>query len=442
MPTLTATPSFALQPTPVAIRGEGFDPGERITLQSTLTDDAGVRWCAHGVFVADAHGMIDLATAPSEEGSFTGVDPSGLLWSMQPPGGTDRRFMIDATERAHKLGQPHLDPIKPIVVELQALAGSALRARTTLTLERLVEGIDLLPLRDGRLRGMVFRWRDRSRPRGAIVSLTGSGGGVEMGFAPVLASLGYDVVSLAYFAYEDLPTTIAATPLEYFEEGFEWIRRELGAQRIAVQGASRGGELTLVLASYLPEHLSGALAIVPMYASSAGWDAEKGVAGPSWTFRGQEVPYAASRNLPSLAQMKAEGESLPLGCALTPYYRADLDQPEVREQAALPVERFKGRLLMISGQDDQMWPCQWGADRVVNRLRARGHPHPFQHLALPETGHWTPLPNQVTTFTPAVFHSLANVFLACGGNPAATARTSRLTWDAMVAHYAAIFRSS
>ena len=63
MPTLTATPSFALQPTPVAIRGEGFDPGERITLQSTLTDDAGVRWCAHGVFVADVHGMIDLATA-------------------------------------------------------------------------------------------------------------------------------------------------------------------------------------------------------------------------------------------------------------------------------------------------------------------------------------------------------------------------------------------
>jgi hypothetical protein len=41
-----------------------------------------------------------------------------------------------------------------------------------------------------------------------------------------------------------------------------------------------------------------------------------------------------------------------------------------------------------------------------------------------------------------VYHSLANVFLACGGNPAATARTSRLTWDALVSHYAAVFEES
>ncbi|MFO0450155.1 MAG: alpha/beta fold hydrolase, partial [Pseudomonadota bacterium] len=269
---------------------------------------------------------------------------------------------------------------------------------------------------------------------------TGSGGGVETSYAPVLASLGYDVLSLAYFAYEDLPTTISRLPLEYFAEGFEWMRREFGARRTAVQGASRGGELTVALASYLPQYVDGAIAIVPMYASSAGWDPDgKGVGGPSWTFEGREIPWAEPQNPLSLDDMRRLADGPPLGYAATPYYRADLDRPEVREHAAFPIERTRGPLLLVSGVDDQMWPCAWGSDLVVNRLRAKGHPHPYRHLALPETGHWTPLPNAVTSFTQTVYHSLGKVFLACGGTPQGTARSSRLMWESMVAHYARVF---
>jgi hypothetical protein len=94
---------------------------------------------------------------------------------------------------------------------------------------------------------------------------------------------------------------------------------------------------------------------------------------------------------------------------------------------------------MIAGVDDQMWPSAWGSDLVVNRLRAKGFAQPFRHLALPETGHWTPLPNTVTTFSQAVFHSLAIVFLACGGTPSGTARSSRATWAAMQDHYRGVF---
>jgi acyl-coenzyme A thioesterase 1/2/4 len=137
--------------------------------------------------------------------------------------------------------------------------------------------------------------------------------------------------------------------------------------------------------------------------------------------------------------MRRLGEASPNGFAEAPLFYEVMNRPDVREHAALPVENFKGRLLMISARDDQMWPSAWGADVVVNRLRAKGHPHPYSHLALSDTGHVTPLPNTVTTFTPAIFHSLLNVFLTCGGNPAATARTSRQSWDGMVAHYASVF---
>ena len=161
---------------------------------------------------------------------------------------------------------------------------------------------------------------------------------------------------------------------------------------------------------------------------------------PSWTWNGQDVPYASALPGTPFEEMKRIGEAAPNGFVMTPEYHQVLNQPAARQHAALPIERFKGRLLMISGQDDQMWPGSWGSDLVVNRLRANGHGAPYRHLALPGTGHVTPLPNTVTTFSPAIYHSLLNVFLACGGNPAATARTSRDTWNAMVEHYLSVFR--
>jgi pimeloyl-ACP methyl ester carboxylesterase len=444
-PTLTATPAVALQPTPIGIVAAGFKPGQRVWLSSRLVDDAGVAWTARALFVADAAGRIDLADAPAEEGHFTGIDPAGLFWSLRPEPVSDRSFMLGATEKAHKLGQPHIAPMKAHVFELQATVEGqpAPCAATTVTLQRLVDGIEVLPLRDGRLRGQVLRWKERRLPdgraRGCIFSFTGSGGGLELGYAPVLASLGYDVVNLAYFAYEDLPGFIAGIPLEYFEEGFAWARRELGCERIGIQGASRGGELVITLASHLPDQIQGVVGIVPMYTTSIGWDPAKGMGGPSFTFRGQPVPHCKPGDSPSFDEMKRLGESEPNGYAATPGYFATLNDPETRATAALPIERARGPVLLISGVDDQMWPSAWGSDLIVNRLRAQGFEQPYQHLCLQETGHITPLPNTVTSFCPALLHSLLGIFLACGGTPAGTARESRRTWDAMVAHYRHVF---
>ncbi|MFN7400395.1 MAG: acyl-CoA thioesterase/bile acid-CoA:amino acid N-acyltransferase family protein [Sandaracinobacter sp.] len=425
---------------PILVRALGFSAGETVWIRAELADDAGVTWRSSGRFVADATGFVDVTDAPSEEGTFTGIDPAGLFWSMQPESGLDKRFQIEATEKAHKLGQPHFaDPYASYRVKLTASADSGPTAEHVLDLHRLLPGIEVIPVRDGRLRGVLLRQPDRTRVKGAIMSLTGSGGGVEAGYAPVLASQGYDVFSLAYFAYEDLPTTISSLPLEYFEEGFRWMQANLGARKIAVQGASRGGELTVLLAAYFPQYVSGAIPIVPMYASSCGWDPEVGVSGPSWTLGGKDIPYAENQGSPSTAEMQRIGNELPNGFAMTPYYRNDMDQPAVRANAAIPIERAAGPLLMISGVDDQMWPCSWGSERIVDRLRAKGFPHPFEHLAMRETGHVTPLPNSITSFNRALYHSLANIFLDCGGTADGSARQSRLMWDTMLAHYARVF---
>lgn len=439
-PKLTLTPESAFLPEPVSVQASGFAPGAVVTISARLVDDARAAWVSKGNFVADASGQVDVATSPSESGTYSGIDAMGLFWSLQPTSGVDRSFMIKASEKAHKLGQPFLDPLKPAKIEFTASTESA-EASATLSQWRLAPGIDVVNVRDGRLRGIALKHRDRSRARGAIMSLTGSGGGVEMNYAPVLASLGYDVLSLAYFAYEDLPPAIASIPLEYFAEGFEWMRAEFGAKKLAVQGASRGGELTLVLAAHLPEYVDGAIAIVPMYASSPGWDPAKGVAGPSWTLGGQDISYAESAPAPAFEDMQRIANETPNGFPYTPWYLETMNAPKARAEAPIPLERANGPILFISGEDDQMWPCTWGSNVAVDRLRAKGFKHAFRHLALRETGHLTPLPNVSTVFCQAIHHTLADMFLACGGTPQGTARSSLQTWTAMKEHYHLVFET-
>jgi acyl-coenzyme A thioesterase 1/2/4 len=444
-PTMTTTPFIKATPDngqltdEFAIAAGGFAPGASVKLSSELVDDAGVRWIAQGDFIADTTGEIDLATAPSEAGTFTGINPAGLFWSLRPESGTDRRFMIEANNKNHMLGQPLLDPLAPIQITLRASLGDAQVAESRVVLNRLAEGVEVIPVRDGRLRGMAFRQKNRSRSRGAIMSLTGSGGGVEMSYAPALASIGYDVFSLAYFAYEDLSEFLYEIPLEYFEEGFEWMKREFGATKLAVQGASRGGELSVALAAYLPHYVSGAIPIVPMYAASAGWNHKTGEIGPSWTYKGKEIPYAKTLDTTSMEDMKRIGEESPNGYPAAPGYQADMEQDYVRRDCVFPIENANGPLLMISGVEDAMWPCAWGSDLIVNRLRAKGFRHHYEHLALRETGHITPLPNVVTTFAPALYHTLAEMFLACGGTAQGAGRSARIMWNAMQAHHERVF---
>lgn len=262
-----------------------------------------------------------------------------------------------------------------------------------------------------------------------------------MGYAPLLASLGYDVLSLAYFNYEDLPPGIEEIPIEYFQEAFEWIMHCWDPLGIAVQGASRGGELSLLLASYLPEYVKGTIAIVPMFGSTAGWTSSPDKPTASWTLGGIAIPYLTSSDDMSMDDfvVLAKGATAPL--ALTPDWQKTLEIAREQGGAEFPVERAKGPILMISGVDDAMWPSAWGADVAVARLRAKGFAFSFRHLTLRETGHITPLPNQVTSFCPALYHTLLHVFLACGGNPQGAAMNSRLTWDAIRGHYAEVFPS-
>jgi phenylacetate-CoA oxygenase PaaJ subunit len=301
------TVSLHLRPEPylysewVPLRASGLAPGQIVTLELEHIDDVGLRWLSSAELSADADGVVDSDDAPSRRGSYLGTSRDGLLWSMAPDGVTDRSdrtaFMAQGRSYMHMVGQPGGDKLQPRLHTLRVREGSRVLAEGSFSQTRLGPGVRVQELSEGPLRGLAFHPAPGAAPaRGAVLSLTGSGGGVENSWAPLLASHGIPVLSAATFAWPGRPELMQHIDLAYFEQAALWMRQHFGVQRIAVQGGSRGGELTLVLAAYRPDLFCGGVAMVPFHNVVAGFDHLRNVhEQPSWVLTGQPLPYADVR---------------------------------------------------------------------------------------------------------------------------------------------------
>ena len=84
--------------------------------------------------------------------------------------------------------------------------------------------------------------------------VSGGGGGIEEFRGAILASHGYAALSVGHFAVEGRPRGLVNIPLEYFETAISWMRAQtwFDSCLLAVWGASRGGELALLLGATFP----------------------------------------------------------------------------------------------------------------------------------------------------------------------------------------------
>src|SRR5207302_7034461 len=101
--------------------------------------------------------------------------------------------------------------------------------------------------------------------------------------------------------------------LEYFRRALEWLQRQpqVDSARIVTFGVSRGGELSLILASTFRDLVHGAVGYVP---SSSANNGIPDMSKPAWTYRGRPVV------------------------------------------GVIPVERIAGPVFVVGGGDDQLWP--------------------------------------------------------------------------------------
>ena len=389
---------------PVGFSVADVTPGAAVVV-SARWQLGGTHCESSGHFIADAEGVVSPRIQPSVDGTYRGVEPLGLWWSARYDG---------------ELGSPNLDPI---TVKLAASTDVEM-VEEAIVRRRVAPDVVVGAVNDDGLVGMYFR------PPGdgvfpAAVVFGGSGGGF-LGAdttAALLASRGIASLALAYFGLPGLPPGLAEVPLEYFETAIRWLatRPEVDGKP-AVLGPSRGGELALLLGATFTE-LGAVVAQVPSSVVWGSFGPGSGPEVPAWTLEGRPVAWMTSDDEAAWSEVD---KTSPI--VSTPGFLAELHNVEAVRAAEIPVERASCPILMISGEEDAMWPSALMAEQVERRASARGFGSRLLPLRYPDAGHRCAAPPGLPTPLTSP-HPVDRLLVAFGGSKKGNATAQSDSWS-------------
>lgn len=370
----------------VSIVISGLRPGITTTVRLELDDGSGRRLISSATFVADESGRVDVARMAPTSGSYKGVDAMGLFWSVK----RDSESLARSGESSETVARNSIREHWQLAAEV---AGVVV-ATATLHRHTVAADVRVTPVRVSGLVGMFYEPVGGVR-HPAVLVLGGSEGGLPppSSHPGGLASRGYAVLSLAYFAGEGLPRSLSGIPLEYFKTALDWLAANPAVDpgRIGVLGTSRGGELSLLLGATYSE-IKTVIAYVPSHEARAGCCDRGARSFPAWTFEGKGIPVGTTTR----------------------------------------VERINGAILLISGRDDRVWESTYMADRVIARLREQQFLYPYVHLAYDGAGHSIRRPGSSAMDINTRVHPILGRPLPAGGTPVATARARTESWEQML----------
>jgi dienelactone hydrolase len=297
-------------------------------------------------------------------------------------------------------------------------------------------------LEDG-LNGTLFSPVGKNKAPGLLV-IHGSAGIIPESMAMYLAAHGYIALALGYFGVEGAPAGLAEIKLEYFQQAIIYLKNQpqVKKESIGIIGVSRGGEAALLVASTFPQDISVVITFVPCSYVNGGSPHSN---WPAWVYENKPIaPF-----MPGLEQdqtnimflqdvKKAEKDGL------IPFHAGTEDDPikpillsheRIRkyelmlETAAIPVENLRSPLLLLSGEDDQLWPSTYFCDRIMERLQSKGSQIIREHVQFSNAGHvFFTLPDQSAAINHKGYHRFHDCWLTYGGTPDGNARASRESW--------------
>jgi dienelactone hydrolase len=397
----------ALTDQPLSLRVVEVQPGCRLTLRASCVDSSDITYSSWAEFEAGANQIVDPSKQSPLAGTYQGVDPFGLWWSM-----------VSVPERLFPRN------LRPVPTFISAEIAGKRVAQTELTRLRIAPEVRVESVRSGALIATLFFPDALARAPGVMV-LGGSEGGLSLAeeHAALLASHGFAALAVSYFAVAGLPPRLVQIPLEYAESAAQWLLRQprVSGPGIGVVATSRGVELALLLASVFPR----VCAVVGFAGSSVMWQGFTSGLHPraAWTRRGKDLPFAIPQPQPPLPASKG-----PLVCR--PWFVAALPKQRNQADAMIPLERIRGAVLLVSGGDDQLWPSRLLAQCAMRRLavsqadhRARGH----VHLTYSRAGHGVvPMPGLPAP--PTVLVGRGGISYDLGGSKSGNARSAQHAW--------------
>ncbi|KAG7236615.1 hypothetical protein INR49_000739 [Caranx melampygus] len=363
---------------PVQVKVSGLRSRQVVALRARSTDERGVEFSSSATYRADGSGEIDLDRDSSLSGSYVGVEPMGLLWSMRP-NTLHKKFQIKNSLH------PHVVRFSVHEEEEEEEEGRMLAEATN---ERILigDGVICRPVKDGNIRGVLFT------PPGdgvfpAVLDLYILGGDLSEKRASLLASRGFVVLSVVAYGHDDMPKNIKELHLDYFEEAIQFLRKQdkVGSKGVGVLSLSKTADVALSMASYLPDveavvWINGCSAntVLPLF-------------------------YRKSQILPPLKFDIRKTIPTESGANMV---KNVLDNPMAEENKAtlVPIEQAKARFLFAAAEDDLNWDTKAYMDEMVERLKHHGKEN-YESVSYPGAGHYLEPP--YGPYCPSSFHWLA-----------------------------------
>ncbi|NXJ77574.1 ACOT2 thioesterase, partial [Trogon melanurus] len=353
-----ATRSLFDEPLAIAVRG--LSPRQQVMLRMSLRDERGELFQACARYQAGDDGELDLARCPAlPGGSFSGLEPMGLLWALQP----QKPFWCMVKQ----------DVQSPFVLQLEVFEGHGdtpgwLLAQAQHERVFLRDGVRRVPVREGRIRATLFLPPGKDTFPG-IIDIHGYVRGLFEQRASWLANRGFATLALAYFGYEDLPQKPTKLHLEYFEEAVNYMLQhpQVKGPGVGLLGYSKGGELCLTMAAFLKNITAVACLNSPVATICVPLHYKDKIIPP--------LPTDAQ-------QIKVIDSNIidPCGTYIDPFQAPG-------NQSLIPLEKAEAQLLFIVGQDDRMIKSEYHATEACKLLKAQGKGN-FQILSYPGTGHY------------------------------------------------------
>jgi len=412
-PRLTVSPAHCMFDEPVSIVASGLRPGQGYTLGSSVTDSKGVPFTARAHYTADDHGVIDTARHPAIGGHYSGLHPMGLVANLRPDRSskyshyrfsfkdvtTPPSFDINLYEGygvAHQL-MHHCEP--PVV------------SSATHTRRLMAPGVRRIPVREGRVRGVLYL-PPGPGPHPGVLDLFGTAGGCLQHRSALLASRGVASLALAFFDYEDLPKKIEEFDIEYFEEAAEYLasRPEVAGDGVGAVGVSKGGDLVLSMAAYV-EKVKASVVINGCVSNlEAKFRLHNGESIPPLRFNLGKITLMTNGALDTVD-----------------FIEDPLDHPET----LLPVELIPGHVLWVVGEDDRNMHSGRFADIALSRCE--GVNDRLEVVRYPGAGHLIEPP--FVPFCEMSYHKVIGRAMLWGGDAKAHCDAQVDSWERILSFF-------
>ncbi|XP_053328089.1 acyl-coenzyme A amino acid N-acyltransferase 1-like [Spea bombifrons] len=341
MVVLNVFPDVGMADECVQITATGLKPLQPVTIRLTLQDDKGEFFQSRAFYKANARGEVNLERDSAVGGTYCGVEPMGLIWSLKPLKPFKRPVKTAIKDSPFRYTIDLFDSLQ---------IGVTADSQPTITkkFERWFMSLETqkITIKDGRIRGTLFIPSGKG-PFPGVIDMYGGAGGLVEYRASLLANHGFVVLALAFFAYDDLPRSFHKLDLEYFEDAAELLlsNPKVAGPKVGVLGVSKGAEIALMMSSFLPQ-----------IGATVSINGTCNLYGSTFYYKGKPILKGTNYNQEKM-MITEEG----LMCTTGLY--------DENSDSCIPVENASGQILFVAGEADQYYNSTYFAEKAMARMK-------------------------------------------------------------------------